>query len=71
MQSECCFPMSATNRQVSESSSFPILKESRFVVGDIEKWCDGVEQGSREPSRCDEALLSCMSCPPWHWDNSV
>lgn len=49
MQSECCFPMSATDRQVSESLSFPILEESRFVIGNIQNWCGGVEQGPENP----------------------
>lgn len=50
MQSECCFPMSDTNRKVSKSSSAPILGGPRFVVGNIENWCDGVEQGPENPA---------------------
>lgn len=29
---------------------FPILEESRFVIGNIQNWCGGVEQGPENPA---------------------
>lgn len=72
MQSECCFPMSATSRQVSKSSSFPILEESRCVVGNIENWCDGVEQGPENPADVMRPCpLACHALPHGTGINSV
>lgn len=45
-ETECCFPMCAADRPVSEFSGFPIPKESRFAARNIQDQCGGIEGGS-------------------------
>lgn len=45
MENECCFPMTATDRPVSEPSGFPSLEESRFAARNMQDLRGGVEGG--------------------------
>lgn len=71
-ETECCFPMAAADRPVSEPSGFPIPEESRFAARNIQDQCGDVDRGvwqwehRREPGTCGETLLASVSCPLCH-----